>query len=214
VRIPWNDTIMTILRIRTGKVRSYADWTSAIEKSPVSGAVHVHQEGLEGDEQADRVSHGGPDKAILCYARSHYELWARDLGASAPAEGTLGENLEIEGASEESVCVGDIFRIGDVVVQVSQPRQPCWKPAALHGMRDLTARILKSGRTGWYLRVLETGTLVAPRTAGLIERPHPEWSVARATRVMHFEKDPKQRAELGELAALSESWRSALRAKA
>ena len=205
---------MTILRIRAGKVRSYADWTSAIEKSPVGGGVHVHEEGLEGDEQADRVNHGGPDKAILCYARFHYDSWAHDLGASAPAQGTLGENLEVEGTSEESVCIGDTFQIGDVVLQISQPRQPCWKPAALHGMRNLTARILKTGRTGWYFRVVQTGTLQAPSTAQLVARPHPEWSVARATQVMHFVKDPMQRAELGGLAALSESWKSALADKA
>jgi MOSC domain-containing protein YiiM len=207
-----------LVQVRVGRVRKYAadprsgeEWTSAIGKMPVSGPVVVSDMGIDGDQQADRINHGGLDKAILCYPREHYAKWAGALGSDAPETGTLGENFEIEGASEKDVCVGDVFQIGGVMVQISQPRQPCWKPAMLHGLPNLTALILKTGRTGWYLRVLQGGSLVAPQPLLLRERPHAEWNVARATRVMHFERDPAMRADLAGLTALSESWKSALR---
>jgi len=203
-----------LLRIRVGRVREYPGaggvWTSAIGKEVVESAVAVCATGIVGDEQADPVNHGGVDKAVLCYAREHYLRWSAELGGDAPEEGTLGENFEVGEMEEDGVCVGDVFRVGGVTVQVSQPRQPCWKPAALHGMPQLTAQILKSGRTGWYLRVLEGGALAAPEAFVLLERPHPEWTVARATRVMHFEKDVGLRLELARVGALSAAWRESL----
>lgn len=208
---------MTLLCIRTGKVREYREadqaWTSAIEKVPVMGQVTLSEQGILGDEHADRMSHGGPDKAILCYSREHYARWSDELGSAAPAEGTLGENFEVGGTHEEEMCVGDIIQIGETILQVSQPRQPCWKPAKHHRYPQLTARILKSGRTGWYLRVLQGGTIIAPQPLKLVSRSHPEWTVGRATRVMHFEKDATLRRELAGLSALSTAWKTTLREK-
>lgn len=214
---------MKILRIRTGRVRTRlatdaqgnpGSWTSAIEKEPVTGPVLLTTLGIEGDEQADHKNHGGPDKAILCYPREHYAKWAVEPETGAVGEGTLGENLEIGGATEAVVCVGDVFRCGEVEVAISQPRQPCWKPAQLHRLPDLTALILRSGRTGWYVRVLIGGSLRATEELDLVKRPNPGWTVARATQVMHFERDPALRAELAALPGLSESWRRALLEKA
>jgi MOSC domain-containing protein YiiM len=206
---------MRVLRVRVGGVREYSsgEWSSAIAKRPVHGGAAISLEGIAGDEQADRVNHGGADKAILCYAREHYLHWQSDLGDAAPQPGTLGENFETEGITEETACIGDIFRVGSAEVQISQPRQPCWKPARLHGLPRLTAQILTSGRTGWYLRVLAAGTVAAPETIHLAARPHPEWTVARANRVMHFEKHPALRAELAALEALSAAWRRELEHK-
>lgn len=206
----------TLLQIRSGRARVYPGaepWSSAIAKDPVLGEVSISLSGVADDEQADRVNHGGPDKAILCYPREHYAFWSQELAAAAPLPGTLGENFESTGAAEEDVCVGDIIQVGGILVQISQPRQPCWKPARLHNLPLLTARILKSGRTGWYLRVLQPGPLAAPEPLLLVDRPHPQWTVARATRVRHFETDPAPRVELASLAALSEVWRSAVRGR-
>lgn len=210
---------MRIERVRLGRVREYQRpdgvWTSAIGKEPVDSAVWADGLGLRGDQQADRVNHGGVDKAILCYCRAHYAAWRAEYGERAPAEGSLGENLEITGLDEDSVCVGDRFECGEggAVLEVSQPRQPCWKPALLHGLPDLTARILRTGRTGWYVRVWRTGEVSAPVAVRLKERPHPEWTIARATEVMHFSKDPVMWRALAELPELSLAWREELRAK-
>lgn len=207
---------MNILRIRTGAVRQYrsGEWTSAIAKLPIAGEATVTVRGIVGDEQADLVHHGGPDKAILCYPREHFKHWQSAFGDGAPLPGTLGENFETEGVTEDAVCIGDIFRIGGVEVEVSQPRQPCWKPARLHGLPHLTASILETGRTGWYLRVLTPGSLTAPEPLRLLARPNPQWTVARATHVRHFDKTPVLRAELAAIASLSQSWRDALAARA
>lgn len=214
---------VALLQIRVGIVvehavpkevaRKFDTWKSGIRKAPATGPVLVTASGLDGDEQADLIHHGGNDKAILCYPRAHYEFWLAEFGEKAPGEGTLGENFELSGVSEEDVCIGDVFQFGEVQVQISQPRQPCWKPAQLHGLPHLTARILNTGRTGWYLRVLRGGMLAAPETAQLVERPCPEWSVARATRVMHFEKDAQLRGALGAVEPLSNAWKNDLRAK-
>jgi MOSC domain-containing protein YiiM len=153
------------------------------------------------------VNHGGKDKAIHCYPREHYTFWSSEFGEKAPAQGTLGENFELSGVKEDEACIGDIFQLGEVVVQISQPRQPCWKPAQFHGLPQLTARVLKSGRTGWYLRVLRRGTLAAPEPVRLVERPCPEWTVTRATQVMHFEKDRLLRRELATVEPLSSAWK-------
>lgn len=196
--------------MRAGRVRDFGTWTSAIGKTPVTGPVSLGAEGLTGDQQADRVHHGGPDKAVLCYPRAHYEAWQLEYGENAPAPGTLGENFEVEGLAEPTACIGDIYAVGDALVQISQPRQPCWKPATFHALPNLTARILKSGRTGWYLRVLRGGSLEVPLEAVLVERPHPAWTVQRASEVMHFGKDPLVRRELGSLVELAGAWREKL----
>ena len=214
------DSSQCLLQIRVGSVQEYSEarisggsdtWTSAIRKSPIAGSVTVTSLGIEGDEHADTLNHGGPDKAILCYAREHYASWSQELGPNAPPPGTLGENFEIGGASEDEICIGDTFEVAAIVVQVSQPRQPCWKPALLHDFAQLTAQILKTGRTGWYLRVLQGGIVNAPAPVRLLERPHPDWTVARATRVMHFQKDAGLRAELAGVPALSTAWKAKLR---
>jgi MOSC domain-containing protein YiiM len=204
---------MTVRQIRAGRIREFpgpknsGSWRSAIAKVPVAGSVAIGPLGIVGDEQADRRYHGGPDKAVLCYASEWYAEWTREFGGRAPAPGTLGENFEIEEGNEHSVCLGDIYGAADVEFEVSQPRQPCWKPGALHGLPNLAARILKTGRTGWYLRVRTPGSLAASCKLALLDRPHPEWTVFRASQVRHFSKDAAQLASLRSVPSLSESWK-------
>src|SRR6266478_1909237 len=109
---------------RDGKSRQ---WTTAFFKSPVAGSVHVGPMGLTGDQQADRENHGGLDKAILAYSTDHYAFWRPHLNLPEMPYGGFGENLTIAGLDETAVCIGDLWRAGQVLFEVSQPRQPCWK---------------------------------------------------------------------------------------
>src|SRR5699024_9350605 len=103
-------------------------WTSAIGKSVLTGPAWVAQDNVTGDEQADRRHHGGPDKAVFVYPSEHYSLWREELDLSSVGPGAFGENLAVAGLTEHDVCLGDVWEVGEVVLQVSQPRRPCWKP--------------------------------------------------------------------------------------
>lgn len=186
-------------------------WTTGFFKEPVAGPVSVTAAGLAGDGVADPVNHGGPDKAVLAYSADHYPGWAAELGRADLPFGGFGENLSVAGLTEAGVCVGDVWAVGAVRLEVSQPRQPCWKLARRWRVRDLPARVVESGRSGWYLRVRAGGTLAAGDSMTLVARPNPDWTVARANRVMHFHKyDPDESAALAAVPGLSASWRESL----
>jgi MOSC domain-containing protein YiiM len=187
-------------------------WTTAFFKSPITGPALVGRTNLVGDAQADRENHGGIDKAVLAYAASHYELWREELSRPDLCYGGFGENLTIAGLTEENVCIGDIWSLGEAVFQVSQPRQPCWKLARRWRITDLTAQVIANGRTGWYLRVLQEGWIDAGQPLKLIERRQPDWTVARANEVMHHRKsDVSLARELVGLPELSAAWRASMR---
>lgn len=142
------------------------DVTSGIRKHEVSvPEVTVRRLNIDGDRQADLRVHGGVDKAVYCYPREHREFWKQELGYDRQ-EAPFGENLSIEGIDEHVACIGDIWRWGTALLQISQPRWPCFKLAVHTGYPDMVKRFVAAGRTGWYLRVLEEG--VAP-TSGPIE---------------------------------------------
>jgi MOSC domain-containing protein YiiM len=133
--------------------------TSGIVKAPVSGRVKVRKLNLEGDAQADLSVHGGPDKAVYAYPSEHYAFWKRELPGIEMPWGMFGENLTLEGLLEGEVLVGDQFRIGTAVLRVTQPRTPCYKLGMKFGREDMVDRFLASGRTGFYLSVVEEGEL-------------------------------------------------------
>lgn len=214
----------TLLSIQVGQPTDYgrddaADphdrrWTTAFFKSPIAGPVFVGRTNIAGDAQADLEHHGGADKAVLAYAAGHYELWRDELARPELCFGGFGENLTIAGLTEESVCIGDVWLLGEAHFQVSQPRQPCWKLARRWRTKELAALVIANGRSGWYLRVLREGMIDAGQPLTLIERPHAEWSVARANQVMH--QRPSDRAMASELAALPElssAWRHGLQVR-
>ena len=154
---------------------------SAFIKQAAQGAVHVHELGLAGDEQADLRLHGGLDKAVYGYATAHYDAWQSDFPEHAQifAPGSVGENLAIDGLSEADICVGDVHAIGTALLQACQPRQPCFKFALRFDDERLPAAMVMNGRAGWYYRVLQTGALSAGDPIELHERQNPDFSFAR-----------------------------------
>ena len=208
-----------IASIQIGKTQQYCNdgqsWESAIEKLPVAGPIVVLSDGLDGDEQADRVHHGGPDKAILAYNSGHFSAWQEEFPDWSVSGGTFGENLTIDGVSESDVCIGDVFRIGTAVVQVSQPRQPCWKLSRKWNIPKLAVLVQKTGRTGWYFRVRETGTVNSGDQLELIKRPHLEFTVQRAHEIMHAKpRNAEADLLLSQCRSLSASWREQLERRA
>ena len=170
-----------ILAVLTGKARPFRDdEASAIGKLPVEDSVAVGPMGLAGDEQADRTVHGGIDKAIHHYPADHYDWWRGYLGdvPLLDAPGAFGENISISGLDEQNVFLGDRFRLGSALVEVTQARQPCWKLDHRFQTKGVMAQVVKTRRTGWYYRVLEPGAVRAGDALDLIERPYPDWPLA------------------------------------
>jgi MOSC domain-containing protein YiiM len=187
-------------------------WTTGFFKAPVEGPVFAGTTNLDGDAQADLENHGGVDKAVLAYSADHYRIWRRELGMPDMPHGAFGENLTIAGLSEESVHIGDIYSIGAARFEVSQPRQPCWKLARRWRMHDLPAMVIRNGRSGWYFRVLAPGRIEQQMPVMLVERPNPEWPVARANHIMHHcAHDLALTRQLAGVPLLSGSWVEALR---
>jgi MOSC domain-containing protein YiiM len=154
--------------------------------------------------------HGGVDMAINAYPLDHYEFWKAEVGLEL-VRGAFGENFTTSGATEREVCVGDVYRIGDAVVQISQPRQPCWKIARRWRVKDLALRVEKAGKMGWYFRVLEEGTVMAEAEFELLERPFSQWTISRVYSVMRERKtELAAAAELARCEALSATWREML----
>jgi MOSC domain-containing protein YiiM len=186
-------------------------WRSAIFKEPVAGPIALGFTNLEGDRQADTSVHGGPDMAALCYSFEHYEAWRDELSAPDIGPGGFGENFTVAGQDESTVCIGDVYEMGEAVVQVSQPRGPCANISRRWERPDLLRRVEESGRHGWYLRVLQEGTVEAGLELRLIERPHPEWTVRRAWDAYRSRKREKAlAAELASCEALAADTRAEL----
>jgi MOSC domain-containing protein YiiM len=186
-------------------------WRTAFFKSPVSGSVFVGEFGLAGDEQADRENHGGLEKAVLAYSADHYAWWRSQIGLPDMPAGAFGENLTIAGLDEASVCVGDRWQAAGVVLEVSQPRQPCWKLGRRWQNVDLPRQVIQNGKSGWYLRVVKEGELIAGTSLELIARPHADWTIARANRLFYHERqDVAGLLELAHVAALSAAWREGI----
>ena len=194
-----------------------AQWTSSIWREAVAGRVHLARTDLAGNAQADLKNHGGPDKAVCCYSAEHYADWRSLLGLSEKefTHGAFGENFTLTGLTEDAVCLGDIYAVGTAVVQVSQPRMPCWKVGRRWERPDLPGEMTATGRTGFYLRVLEEGEVGAGDMLTLQERPLPERTVARLNTALYVDKNNVlQDEELSRLPLLAEAWRRTFRRRA
>ncbi|WP_373230970.1 MOSC domain-containing protein [Cohnella sp.] len=179
---------------------------SGIGKSAVDHSVMLTELGLVGDEQADLVHHGGIDKAICVYNFNHYSHWEKILKRPL-VYGTFGENFTVHHLYENEVHIGNIFDIGNAVVQVSQPRQPCWKLAMKWGLDELPLLVTDSGATGFYFRVLRSGEVKAGDQLQLKETHPAQITIAEANRVMHKDReDINGIRRLLEVEELSASW--------
>jgi MOSC domain-containing protein YiiM len=186
---------------------------SAIAKSPVDGPVQLRFAGLEGDFQADKNHHGGPDKAVHLYPFDHYRRW-RDEMPNHPrlaVPGGFGENLSTTGLLEDQVCIGDRFRIGTALIEVSQGRKPCSVQGRFLDWPKLPALMVKERRSGWYARVIEEGVVAAGDMLTLVERPLPDWTVKRVFAILiggDYKSDPMALDVLAAMELLHDGWRA------
>jgi len=187
---------------------------SAIAKAPAAGPVTMGPLGFSGDEQADLVHHGGVDKAVHHYPHDHYDYWrgALDGHPLLASPGAFGENITTTGLIEGDLCIGDRFRLGTALVEVSQGRQPCWKVDHKFQRKGITADVFATARSGWYYRVIEGGSVAEGDTLERVETGQEGWSVERVFRLL-FAKgaDKGELAELATLPRLSENWQERAR---
>jgi MOSC domain-containing protein YiiM len=190
-------------------------WTSAIFKSVVMGAVRVTGAGIEGDAQADLVHHGGPDNVVLAYDADHYPHWRDRLNMPDLPFGGFGENFTVRGFSDETVCIADVWQVGDgpdsLLLQVTQARQPCFKLARRLEQPHIVKMVHETSWGGWYLRVLREGMAENGMSIFLRDRKYPGWTVARAVQTMYARKNNLTEAqELAALPELSRRWKHEL----
>ena len=179
---------------------------SGFVKCAVTGPVGVGFTGIAGDEQADLRVHGGPDKAVYGYAELRYAAWRADhpQHAALLVPGGFGENLTIAGCDETTVCLNDIVQIGTCILQVSQPRQPCFKFALRFDDLAMPKAMVLNGYCGWYYRVLEPGRLAAGDALVLQDRTHPLWPINRVNRqIVQRRGSEEDKAEFADLAKVA-----------
>lgn len=182
--------------------------STGIFKKPVTGRVMLRTLNLDGDRQSDLSVHGGPQKAVYAYPSEHYEYWRRELPEMELPWGMFGENLTTEGLSEETVKIGDRFRIGEAELTVTQPRMPCYKLGIKFQRADILKRFLASGLTGFYFSVQSEGEIGAGDELELIERSTHDIKVSDITRLYAKDRqDVETMRRAIEVKALPESWR-------
>jgi MOSC domain-containing protein YiiM len=215
-----------LLGVQVGKVRRmvmpdgvrvdyrHPFWTSGIIKEPVSAPLRVTAAGVEGDAQADLGNHGGPDNVVLAYDADHYPLWREKLAIVDLSYGAFGENFTLRGFSDATVCIGDVWEVGGeggLLLQVSQPRQPCYKLARRLQQPHIVKMVHETGWGGWYLRVLREGTAAVGMPIRQVQRLHPEWTVVDALTAMYGRKrDVDKAMALAGVEALSVRWKREL----
>ena len=180
---------MKVLSVHVGSLqemlRNGKKIQTGIFKQPTEGPIEVKQLGLEGDQQANKKLHGGVYKAICVYPSEHYDLWKEELGKPDLSFGDFGENLTTVGLMEGDICLGDRLRIGSVEIVVTQPREPCITLNARLDTKDLSARIRKSGRSGFYFSVEREGTIENGDSIEYISRDENKVSVSDFNRIIN-----------------------------
>lgn len=206
---------MKLLTISVGSLQWVTHGERRVEtgiyKRPVDGVQLVTVNGLAADEQADLENHGGPDKAIYAYTIENYEFWRTELGREL-GPGQFGENFTVSGMPDEAIHIGDVFRCGELLLQVTQPRVPCFKLGIRMGDTDFVGRFHHSGRVGFYLRVLETGSVEAGSPIESVSRDPAALNIRDA--MLALTKGPRQQEIIAQalaIEALSEAWSQSLR---
>ena len=211
----------TLEAICTGTARPFnGAETSAIVKRAREGLVQFLEDGLAPDEHADRRVHGGPEMAVHLYPLDHHGFWRDELGnlELLNEPGAFGSNLAVMGLTEAQVHIGDQFRVGTALLEISQPRQPCWKIehrfSAFGDAKGMVAKIVATGRSGWYFRVLEFGEAQAGDAIERVAIGAADWSVERAFKALMAGKASREElAELAEMEPLSPKLRERARTK-
>ena len=184
---------MKVLSVHVGflqeMLRNGKKIQTGIFKQPTEGPIEVKQLGLEGDQQANKKLHGGVYKAICVYPSEHYDLWKEELGNPGLSFGDFGENLTTAGLMEGDICLGDRLRIGSVEMVVTQPREPCITLNARLDTKDLSARIRKSGRSGFYCSVEREGTIKKGGSIEYVSRDENKVSVSDFNRIINGETE-------------------------
>ncbi|KAH6665908.1 phenoxybenzoate dioxygenase subunit beta [Plectosphaerella plurivora] len=205
-----------VLEVRTSKMKKMPglEIESGIDKDLQDGPIKVSRLGLEDDEH-DPTFHGGVDKAVHGYCSSHYPGWQSEYpeAASRFVPGGFGENLVMARMNERNVCIGDVFSVGtSVLLQVSLPRQPCFKLNHRFQLKNFAPRTKDSSRTGWYYRVLREGEVKAGDPITLVERKWPQWTIERIQEYLHRNQDDDAiNEELADIEAMGEESRGAFR---
>ncbi len=210
-----------ILSIQVGMPKTYdsslssqdgedSSWDSGIFKFGVESPVYLSDTNLAGDGQADLVHHGGPDRALLIYSAEHYPAWEARFGRLL-SYGSFGENFTVSHLIEPDVCLGDVWEADDILIEISQPRLPCFKLARRLDMPGLNLEVIANRKGGWYARTLKQGTVHGGQHLKLVERPHPTWNIDRAFHLyMTEKKDRATLLELHDLPQLSTLWKDSL----
>ena len=159
--------------------------STAIFKEPVEGAIPIRKLNLDGDRQADLTVHGGPQKAVYGYPVEHYDYWRELLPQMPPVLGAFGENLTTRGALEEDLCIGDHVRVGTALLQVAQPRMPCYKLQVRFDREDMTKLFVASLRSGFYFSVIEEGEVGEGDAMKIVQREQHGISVAIVNRLYY-----------------------------
>lgn len=197
-----------ILSVNVGGVREFEynghPAKSAIWKSPVDGRIAVRGVNLEGDVQADRKAHGGPDKAVYAYAVEDLRWWEDKIGRSL-SYGVFGENLTIEGIDVNNALVGEHWEIGSVVLEVSEPRIPCWRLGVRMNDKLFPRHFTEALRPGTYLRIVVEGDLAAGDEIRVVERPHHKMTIGDVFRI--YTRDHDEIESLLAVPQMSERWR-------
>lgn len=182
-----------VVSVQVGKLKTYLrqledseakPWQSGFDKRPVMNQVEVDEMGLHGDAQGDTKNHGGVDKAVLFYALRHYADWNSAYPEKKFEPGAFGENLTVHQLNEADVCVGDIYQLGDVLLEISQPRVPCWKISERWQEPTLTDAVRETGRTGWYARVHTGGHVESGVPVVLQSRSYPGLTIEKLNQLL------------------------------
>ncbi|MHC0035655.1 MOSC domain-containing protein [Pseudoneobacillus sp. C159] len=203
---------MNLQRLSIGGIKTY-DWQgsitpSAIEKEPVHEAF-LTVNGFVGDEVAATEFHGGPDRAVCLYPLEHYSLWEKEFGVTLP--GNFGENLSINGMKEDAVFIGDTYELGDSVIQISQGRIPCSKISKFNRIDRLLKRVVETGYTGYFFRVLKEGKVENSSELKLVSRNEHNVSILFANQIYFHDRKNKQAIEeILKVEELALVWRNLL----
>lgn len=187
-------------------------WSTGAYKTETHEAVLLKYKGLEGDAVADTRFHGGTEKALFAYHIGHYDALSQQLGKDIPI-GSNGENIVVSHMDEMNVCIEDVYQIGEAIVQVSQPRRPCWKPSRRLRMLEFGNILQRTGRTGWYFRVLQEGHIQKGDVLQLLERSYHEWTIQRMNDCLEHETSIETLQTLYNAPFLPESWKKTLMKK-